>query len=267
MPRAANKKHLRYHGVSTRTLRAYKQAVNRFFLFCRATFGDLPPSFEQLDYQLSEFINELFQEGDTLSLAGWTISGLKRFFPRCKPQLLTAQQLYKNWCRSHVPQRATPCSWLMVRAMAGAAAQVGRWDLATLLFLGYCFFLRTSEMLRLEVRHARVSTLHGTIVIALVETKSTGFIPSSLSVHDRGLAKVLHGCLRRLPSGGRVFPSHPAAFRNAFQSLVSFVGAGQQGYQPYSLRRGGATHYYQQSGSLSKTVLRGRWKDANTCRL
>lgn len=106
MPRAANKKHLRYHGVSARTLRAYKQAVNRFFLFCPATFGELPPSFEQLDYQLSEFINELFQEGDTLSLAGWTISGLKRFFPRCKPQLLTAQQLYKNWCRSHVPQRA-----------------------------------------------------------------------------------------------------------------------------------------------------------------
>ena len=32
----------------------------------------------ELDEELAEYINHLYQEGDSVSVAGWTISGLKR---------------------------------------------------------------------------------------------------------------------------------------------------------------------------------------------
>ena len=36
----------------------------------------------ELDDELAEYINHLYQEGDHVTLAGWTVSGLKTFLPR-----------------------------------------------------------------------------------------------------------------------------------------------------------------------------------------
>ena len=37
-------------------------------------------------------------------------------------------------------------------------------------------------------------------------------------------------------------------------------------FQPYSCRRGGATYYFQSTGSLDAAVLRGRWESAKAGR-
>ena len=50
----------------------------------------------------------------------------------------------------------------------------------------------------------------------------------------------------------------PRAFRQMWTSAVKAVGP-SQAYKPYGLRRGGATAFFQHSGSFGKTANRGRW--------
>ncbi|CAE7177202.1 unnamed protein product [Symbiodinium necroappetens] len=122
---------------------SYENAVAALFQYLNALRGRLPRTMAELDEELAEYINHLYQEGDAVTLAGWTLSGLKRFFPRCRPHLLTSQLFLRNWQRVHLPQRTSPMTWLGARAMAGAACKVGRPDLALSIFLGFAFFLRT----------------------------------------------------------------------------------------------------------------------------
>ena len=140
--------HLRFLGITHRTRRSYEKAVAAFFEYIRALRGRLPHTMLQLDDDLAEYINHLFQEGDSVSFAGWVLSGLKRFYPRCRPHLQTSQLYLRNWQRVHLPCRATPLSWLGAKAVAAAAARVNRFDLALLVLLGFAFFYGQWSSLR-----------------------------------------------------------------------------------------------------------------------
>ncbi|CAE7214024.1 unnamed protein product [Symbiodinium necroappetens] len=135
---------------------SYENAVAALFQYLNVLWGRLPRTMAELDEELAEYINHLYQEGDAVTVAGWTLSGLKRFYPRCKPHLLTSQLFLRNWQRVPLPQRTCPMTWLGARAMAGAAYKVGRPDLALSIFLGFAFFLRTMELLSLTIRHLHI---------------------------------------------------------------------------------------------------------------
>ena len=115
--------HLRFLEITDRTCRSYEKAVAAFFEYMRASRGRLPHTMLQLDDVLAESINHLFQEGDRISFAGWVLSGLKRFYPRCRLHLQTSQLYLRNWQRDHLPCRTTPLSWLGAKALAAAAAR------------------------------------------------------------------------------------------------------------------------------------------------
>ena len=50
-------------------------------------------------------------------------------------------------------------------------------------------------------------------------------------------------------------------------SLHLFPSGINCGFVPYSLRRGGATHFYIALQALDFVMVQGRWKDQRTCRL
>ena len=52
-----------------------------------------------------------------------------------------------------------------------------------------------------------------------------------------------------------------------FQTTVEALGLEQYQYRPYSLRRGGATFYFQRHGQLDRLLLQGRWQSSKTARL
>ena len=55
-------------------------------------------------------------------------------------------------------------------------------------------------------------------------------------------------------------------FRREFRTLTA--GFGVQGlFQPYSLRRGGATWHFAAGKSLDATIVRGRWQSSKTARI
>ena len=88
----------------------------------------------------------------------------------------------------------------------------------------------------------------------------------SLRIKDVRLVKLLEKA-KGLCEGPRLFNGSWQDFRNDFHSLLKALGLFGLGFQPYSLRRGGATHFFTKTSSLDATVVRGRWKDGKTARI
>ena len=78
----------------------------------------------QLDDDLAEYINHLFQEGDSVSFAGWVLSGLKRFYPRCRPHLQSSQLYLRSWQRVHLRHAAVLVGGEGHGSRSGAGQQV-----------------------------------------------------------------------------------------------------------------------------------------------
>ena len=56
-------------------------------------------------------------------------------------------------------------------------------------------------------------------------------------------------------------------FSKVFSLLLSFFGLSKEGYALHSLRRGGATHFFQVTGNLSATLEMGRWLSLSSGRM
>ena len=57
------------------------------------------------------------------------------------------------------------------------------------------------------------------------------------------------------------------SFRMFFREALSILQLQPDLFRPYSIRRGGATHFYMTTGSLEQLLLRGRWSDIRTARI
>ena len=57
------------------------------------------------------------------------------------------------------------------------------------------------------------------------------------------------------------------AWRRAFNQALKGLKLTELGLRPYSLRRGGATFFFQHHGSFDKLLLQGRWAAAKTARI
>ena len=67
--------------------------------------------------------------------------------------------------------------------------------------------------------------------------------------------------------GDKLFSMSMSYFRVQLLRAKSFLSLDDLHIQAYSLRRGGATHYFRSSGSLDRTILRGRWLSAKSARI
>lgn len=186
MPRAT---HLKYVGIRPRTLRLYRFEALQFFSYL-ATLGlGLPSTFARLDDLLAEYINFLLQEGESISRVGWVLSGFCRFYPRVRKELAVSQQWYNNWTRAHVPERAPPITWKILRAGVALCEKENWSHLGATLLMGFIFMLRTQEMLLLTTDD--ILFLNGTIAIRLVATKTSRQYEQSLSFDDSKLVRIL----------------------------------------------------------------------------
>ena len=58
-------------------------------------------------------------------------------------------------------------------------------------------------------------------------------------------------------------------YRAKFVSVLALCGvdANLHSFRLYSLRRGGATHWYEVTGAYEECMRTGRWQNLKTCRL
>ena len=64
-----------------------------------------------------------------------------------------------------------------------------------------------------------------------------------------------------------VIDMNMTTFRRLFREAMIAFNCSDWGFTPYSLRRGGATEMWRQTGALSRVTLRGRWAHASTARI
>ena len=150
--------------------------------------------------------------------------------------------------------------------MAAAAFQVHRPDFAFLILLGFAFFLRTMELVLLEANHINHFPRQGMVGAAIVNAKTSKGLQQSVSLCDRRLVEVLCWIWEKEQFSGPILDGVPTCFRPSFAALVKMIHLPPANFLPYSLRRGGATEFYQRTQSLGKTMIQGRWKDATTAR-
>jgi len=258
--------HLKYAGLQPRTLRAYRLAIDNFLHFAgKDAVTTLKP--KQLDALLAEFINMAFQEGDPLTYSGHLLSALKRFHPELRMKLPIASQYLRNWTRAHVPKRAVPASWELVEAMIALALHRNDEPLALLLGVGFHAMLRTSEMMQLTVNHLMIHSSHQAFSVVIPTAKTSQGNPQVLQIKDDTLLVMAQRVQKALQPKQLLWKAGPHSFRRTFQKLLTHLGFPVQSYLPYSLRRGGATWYYQSTLNLDATMTRGRWACQKTCRI
>ena len=257
-------KHLKNLGIRPRTLKLYRFEVSQFFTYLDIFGLQLATSYHQLDEQVAEYINHLFQEGEAISKAGWLLSGLRRFYPRIRRELPVSQQWYLNWTRTHTPDRATPITWKILRADIGLCLHEHWGHLGATLLVGFVFMLRTQEMLQLESDDVMIT--RNTVTIRLQTTKTSRQFEQSLSFTDPTVVVVLRKLMSWF-STQAFWPFSVTCFRNCFKSIHRFFELDELQLVPYSIRRGAATHFYQFYSNLDFVMVQGRWKDQRTARI
>ena len=258
---------LRDNRVNPTTLQRYIYAGSMFQLFLTANQFPEAKDLEELDTQLCSFIESLWEEGEAKSLAADSISSAQHF-------LLTrrvfpgAWHLYSIWCRLELPKRAPPLPVEVAKAIVGYALSLNRVDYAALVLLGFHCSLRTMEMLQSQCGHfsfdsnwvgavtlpwTKIGQQRGAQEVVTITEPLVGFLISSAAKN-----KSLHSC---------VLNGSVAAFRTFWKESLDILQVKSSNFQPYSLRRGGATFDYLFHQDIKRTLMRGRWSDLRTARI
>lgn len=250
--------HLRFAGLQQRTLRAYRVGLERFLSFARCQ-GYRLRTVHQLDVAVGEYLNALFQEGDSIAQGGHLLSGLKRFQPHLRLTLPVATQFYKNWQRIHRPERAVPISWDLLQALSAVCFTLQRPAVALMLYVGYFCFLRRSEMLAMQVFHLVLHQRKPQITVVIPFAKTSNGNPQVVVFEDARVHRLAMEVQDALERDAFLWPGSPGSFRTFWLLLMGVVGFGPTDYSPYGIRRGGATTHFLDTGSMDITLHRGRW--------
>ena len=106
------------------------------------------------------------------------------------------------------------------------------------------------------------------MTIVLTDTKTTKRHHQTefVMVDDPAVQACVHWA-RKHRHFGRLVGHSPSQFRKKWKSYITALGLDADEFTPYSLRRGGATYDYIQTGSLDRSLVRGRWQSIKAARI
>ena len=111
------KTHLKLVGLGSVSLQRYKTAVAKFSSWRRNSGIHPSSSFTELDNQIGEYLDSLYQSDSPLHWAADLLSGMKRIYPRIRGNLKISDSYYKNWGKVIRRSRALPLSSKLVRGL------------------------------------------------------------------------------------------------------------------------------------------------------
>ena len=255
--------------VKPATRQRYAKSFQLFVLFLHQSLGYLPTTPVDYDVWLSKYVEFLWHEGEAKAVATFTLAAVQYYVPQLRKQLPLSWKLKSTWDKIELPCQAAPMTPDILFAFTYEAWQRGWYDFACLCLLMFVGFLRTGEALSLHVRH--VAHSEDGVVLTLCNTKGTQ------RTHQQQQEEVLlddpvaiwasrYLSCGKLP-GESLSGLSTYSFRKQWGELVSLFHLHSLKFQPYSLRRGGATHFFHVSGNMHRTLLLGRWKHLSTARL
>ena len=250
--------------VSKRILARYRFAVGLILAFWLSNENG-PSVDSNWDRAACEFIESMWAGGEPAYHANDALAGLQHFLP-LKGHLICSWKLVKTWHKLEPPARVLPMHPLLLMGMAGLLWRAGQQDIAALILVGFDCFLRSGELYQLERRDLLFE--RDKVVVKLRETKYGQQIGHDQMVlcHSLLACAALNKVCKKLESHDKVLRSNPNTFRKHFAAAAKVFGFTER-ISVYSLRRGGATWSFLQSGSMELCLLRGRWQSSQTARI
>jgi hypothetical protein len=218
--------------------------------------------------RVCEFVEYLWHNGEPKAFASDCLSGIGHFIPAAKKHLVGGWRLHGSWTRAELPARAIRFTPVMVYALAQKAFEKGWEDLCVLMLLGFDRFARTGELFAAKKQDFVFNRSFSKVVWSLPLTKSGQRVGAqeSLVIEDVWLVKALWSYLKNLQNGDTLRQFAPGVMRSRLKQLLVELSF-PDGFQWYSLRRGGATQMFRSSNNLPHVCVFGRWNCQKTARI
>jgi len=256
--------------TSNAVKKRYARALVRFFDFERINGENYSTCEVALDLGICDYLQCLWQEGEPRYWGEDVISAFVKRVPQLRGCFPGAWQLVSAWQKHELPQRCTPISLDVLKAMVGVAISWDEIPMALSLSVAFHGILRTAETYTMSVSDFTFNPTLSSCVLALPFTKSgTRFnTVESVILDDEALIRRLHMHFQSLSADALVFDGGNRKFRTLFDEIVTYLHLPRNlMYKPYSVRRGAATEFFRATGSLGRTAVRGRWANEKTCRI
>ena len=254
--------------VQPKTRKRYDDALAHLKEYLTLRGLQLPSQVGTLDIMLSDYLEYLWAHGFSKGRASDTLAAVQDAQPTLRHNLAFSWRLMRTWCLREVPCRAPPFPEHLLQALAGYFLFHQDESMALSVLLGFYAALRTGEILTLKAGDFSVAPQATSAVISLKNTKTsqrTGHAESvTLRVCD--VCSRLRTWIRSHPGQALVRVS-PETWRRRFSAGLLALGLEDLHFQPYSLRRGGATFWFNKWHSLDQVCILGRWQSLSSARL
>ena len=240
----------------------------RFFEFIATRERPWPRSFDDLDEEIGEYINDLYLDDLPQGWGGDLVCAFKRFYPKCRRHLTTSELYLKNWARVTARRRAIPASRDLIIGMASAALLDKNVPMAFCLLLSFVGLLRVSEVLTATPRQFALLGGGSLLTLALPDSKGAKRqgMAEQVTFYDPTVLRLAAVVLRRGRPHERILGLNYPAFAAEVARLGRKFGVDSPRFTPYCLRRGGATWHFTKYASYDATQHLGRWAQAKTAK-
>ncbi len=225
----------------------------------------------QIDDVVADWVQKCWEDGESLHIVNDGLCGLHHYQPWTKTLVPTAWKLFKVWRRVEAPNRAPPLTAQIVHAMAMYALNHNNLVYAGLLLLGFFALLRTGELLQVRPVDLLLTDAQGIISLKDTKTGLRNAAQETVGFDDPLTLEILRALkASRISEGNSNVPiwlRSAQSFRNEFYHHCKRFDLQTFEFRPYSLRRGGATHLFQQTGSMEMALLKGRWSSSKVAKI
>ena len=253
--------------VQPRTRQRYREAVAKYMKWLEVEGKEMPSEPSEVEETVCDYIEDLWESGETRRWAGDVLSGLQFEIKALKGHLKEGWTLLGVWQKNEPPTRAIPMSREQAEAMAGEAMREKNWGMAAAYMAGFTELLRPIEIVNILAGDCVFNLEQGTVIVNLGFTKSgkRKGAPEKVVCRDETTTLMLALVLEGRPAGTKLVQGGMASFRMNFASHAAKIRSEE--LRPYSLRRGGATYMFGVTGNMSKTTEKGRWANVRTARI
>ena len=254
---------LRSNLIKPYTGKVYWDSLIYFFNFINFYELELPLLKDDMDDLLCQAIEHAWHSGEARSVAANMISGLEHHVNGLRGLLKGAKRLWRQWGKLEDISRAPPLDIRSVLAMCWYMWEWEHPEAAVLVLLAFHRFLRPMDYLEVKCGQflfPKDDAAH----LMLTNTKTTG--ATSVPISDPHLINLLRMFTRNRQPGDFFMPLSKPEFRLLFDAAVRAIGL-PSSFKPYSLRRGGASCFFQATGNYHRTMELGNWKHLSTAKL
>ena len=137
------------------------------------------------------------------------------------------------------------------------------------ILLGFFGLLRTGEIFKLTSKDIVFKPDRSGLILNLGSTKGgkRKGVTEFVVIDEMTTVWAAYIWIQGRHPDAAIIDCTPAVWRRLFSAVLTALKLVSLELRPYSLRRGGATCMFTETGSLSLTVERGRWKHSRTAQL